>query len=118
MALLAVAHAAEFVPWFQPDLRVQRRRRAGDTSRGFLAVAKEAMVIEPGDVVHLDFGLNYMGLASDWQKMAYVLREGETDAPAGLSRAMANTNALQDAMARLSGPASPPATCTPRRWPR
>ncbi len=99
--------AAGFVPWFQPDLRVQRRAVSGDTSRGFLAVARESTVIEPGDVVHLDFGLNYMGLASDWQKMAYVLREGETEPPPGLRGAMANTNTLQDALARLSRPGKP-----------
>jgi cyclophilin family peptidyl-prolyl cis-trans isomerase len=99
--------AAGFVPWFQPDLRVQRRASAGDTSRGFIAVARESVVIEPGDVVHLDFGLNYMGLASDWQKMAYVLRAAEREAPAGLRQAMANTNALQDTMARLSRPGKP-----------
>jgi Xaa-Pro aminopeptidase len=64
-------------------------------------------VIERGDVVHLDFGLTYMGLSSDWQKMAYVLKPGEADAPAGLQRALANTNALQDALARLSLPGKP-----------
>jgi cyclophilin family peptidyl-prolyl cis-trans isomerase len=105
--LYTQSYAAGFVPWFQPDLRVQRRSAAPSTSRGFLAVAKEHVVIEPGDVVHLDFGLTYMGLASDWQKMAYVLREGESDAPAGLTRAMANTNALQDALARWSRPGKP-----------
>jgi cyclophilin family peptidyl-prolyl cis-trans isomerase/Xaa-Pro aminopeptidase len=99
--------AAGFTPWFQPDLRVQRRAVAADSSRGFLAVARESVVIEPGDVVHLDFGLNYMGLASDWQKMAYVLRAGEREVPDGLRQAMANTNALQDAMARLSRPGKP-----------
>jgi len=102
--LYTQSHASGLAPWFQPDLRVQRQSAAPGLSRGFLAVAKEAVVIEPGDVVHLDFGLNYMGLASDWQKMAYVLREGETDVPAGLKRAMANTNALQDALVRLSRP--------------
>ena len=101
------SHAAGFVPWFQPDLRVQRKGTAGETSRGFLAVAREAVVIEPGDVVHLDFGLTYMGLASDWQKMAYVLADGESDVPAGLKRAMANTNALQDGLVRLSRPGKP-----------
>ncbi len=64
--------------WFQPDLRVQRRGATSPTSRGFLAVAPERMVIERGDVVHVDFGITYMGLDTDWQKMAYVLREGET----------------------------------------
>ncbi|MBP1767010.1 MAG: putative lipoprotein, partial [Candidatus Aminicenantes bacterium] len=95
-------------PWFQPDLRVQRRKAAEDkTASGFLQVAREAMVIERGDVVHLDFGLTYMGLSSDWQKMAYVLKEGEADAPEGLQKALANTNALQDALCRLSRPDKP-----------
>ena len=84
--------------WFQPDLRVQRKGFEGNHSRGFLAIAKESMVIERGDVVHIDFGISYMGFDSDWQKHAYVLREGETDVPDGLKKAMANTNALQDAL--------------------
>jgi Xaa-Pro aminopeptidase len=86
--------------WFQPDLRVQRRGAAGATSRGFLAVAPEATVIERGDVVHLDFGLSYLGFDTDWQKMAYVLRDGESDVPAGLKAAMGNTHTLQDALMR------------------
>ena len=86
--------------WFQPDLRVQRKGGAGATSRGFLAVAPEATVIERGDVVHVDFGLRYMGFDTDWQKMAYVLRDGETDVPEGLKAAMRNTNTLQDALMR------------------
>ncbi len=84
--------------WFQPDLRVQRKGMDNKTSRGFLAVAGESTVIERGDVVHLDFGISYMGLMTDWQRMAYVLRPGEKDAPEGLKRAMANTNTLQDAL--------------------
>ena len=86
--------------WFQPDLRVQRRGKAADMSRGFLAIADEAVVIERGDVLHLDFGFTFMGLNTDFQRMAYVLREGEQAAPAGLEAALANTRALQDAMIR------------------
>lgn len=82
--------------WFQPDLRIQRKGMENEMSRGFLAVSEEAKVIERGDLVHLDFGINYMGFASDWQKNAYVLREGEQDAPEGLKQALANTIALQD----------------------
>lgn len=84
--------------WFQPDLRIQRQDKATGKTQQFLSVAEESMIIERGDVVHVDFGLNYMGLSTDWQKHAYVLREGESDAPAGLQRAMANTNRLQDAL--------------------
>jgi len=84
--------------WFQPDLRVQRKGMDSASSRGFLAVAKENTVILPGDLVHVDFGITYMGLNTDWQKMAYVLLPGEKDAPAGLKQAMKNTNELQDAL--------------------
>jgi Xaa-Pro aminopeptidase len=84
--------------WFQPDLRVQRKGKANDTSRGFLAVAPESIVIERGDLVHLDFGITYMGLNTDWQKMAYVLRDREKEPPAGLKRALKRTNELQDAL--------------------
>jgi Xaa-Pro dipeptidase len=84
--------------WFQPDLRVQRKGMEEVGSRGFLAVALEETVIERGDLVHIDFGISYMGLDSDWQKMAYVLQPGEDDAPAGLKVALANTNGLQDAL--------------------
>ena len=84
--------------WFQPDLRVQRQSQDTGKTMQFLNVAEEAMVIERGDVIHIDCGLNYMGLSTDWQKMAYVLRPGEKDAPEGLKKALTNTNRLQDAL--------------------
>lgn len=84
--------------WFQPDLRIQRKGMANNTSRGFLAVSPESWVIQRGDVLHVDFGITYMGFSSDWQKMGYVLRDGEKDAPDGLKKAMKNTNELQDAL--------------------
>lgn len=84
--------------WFQPDMRVQRQAAANDSSRGFLGVAPESTVIRPGDVLHIDFGITAMGFDTDWQKMAYVLKPGEADVPAGLKAALRNTNTLQDAL--------------------
>lgn len=84
--------------WFQPDLRVQRQSQEAGKTQQFLNVAEESMVIQRGDVIHIDCGLNYMGLSTDWQKMAYVLRPGEKDAPEGLKKALTNTNLLQDAL--------------------
>lgn len=97
-ALYDMLGAAGVRTWFQPDLRVQRATGANATSRGFLAVAPESLVIRRGDVVHVDFGISYMGFDTDWQKMAYVLKSGEKDAPPGLQVAMRNTNTLQDAL--------------------
>ncbi len=84
--------------WFQPDLRIQRQHQDANKTLDFLSVAEESAVIQRGDVIHIDCGLNYMGLSTDWQKMGYVLREGEKDAPEGLKQALANTNRLQDAL--------------------
>lgn len=84
--------------WFHPDLRIQRKNQETGKTQQFLSVADEGVVIQRGDVIHIDCGLNYMGLSSDWQKMGYVLREGEKEVPAGLQRALSNTNHLQDAL--------------------
>lgn len=88
--------------WFQPDLRVQRPAKSNASAQQFLSVAPESLVLERGDLLHIDCGLNYMGLSTDWQKHAYLLREGERDAPAGLKNALKNTNALQDAIFRAA----------------
>ena len=70
--------------WFQPSVSIQRRGGANSS------------VIERGDVLHTDFGITAMGLNTDTQHMGYVLLEGETQAPAGLRRALRNSNRLQD----------------------
>jgi Xaa-Pro dipeptidase len=84
--------------WFQPDLRVQRHNQETGKTQQFLSVAAESTVIQRGDVIHIDCGLNYLGMSTDWQKMGYVLRPGEKDVPEGLKQALANTNRLQDAL--------------------
>lgn len=84
--------------WFQPDMRIQRKNQETSKTLQFLSVADESEVIQRGDVIHIDCGLNYMGLSTDWQKMGYVLREGEKDVPEGLKKALTNTNRLQDAL--------------------
>ncbi len=75
--------------WFQPSVDVQRKgvkaEQLGDDP-----------VIERGDVLHCDVGITVARLNTDTQHLAYVLRPGETDAPVGLERALANANALQD----------------------
>lgn len=55
-------------------------------------------VIQEGDLLHVDFGITAMGLNSDVQHMAYVLRtsEGETDAPAGLKEGLLKANRIQE----------------------
>jgi Xaa-Pro aminopeptidase len=59
-------------------------------------------VIQRGDVLHCDVGITVARLNTDTQHNGYVLKAGETDAPAGLQKALANANAMQDiAMAEI-----------------
>jgi len=53
-------------------------------------------VIHRGDLLHCDIGFYYLGLATDVQQNAYVLKPGETDAPQGLKEALIDANKLQD----------------------
>jgi hypothetical protein len=75
--------------WFQPSIEVQRK---GMTAEQLGADP----IIQRGDVLHCDVGITALRLNTDTQHNAYVLLPGETDAPAGLKKALANANRLQD----------------------
>ena len=51
----------------------------------------ENPVIERGDLLHVDFGVRNSGIVTDQQKMAYVLKAGETVPPPGLVKAFADS---------------------------
>jgi hypothetical protein len=78
--------------WFRPDLRLQRRGVPFEPSM----VAPDDQVILAGDVLHVDLGVTYLDLSTDYQRMAYVPRPGERAPPPGLVKALAATNRLQD----------------------
>ena len=42
--------------------------------------------IQPGHILHFDFGVKYEDYCSDIQRLVYMLRPGETDAPAEVKR--------------------------------
>ncbi len=81
--------------WFQPTVSIQRRgEHVGDIG------ASPDVVIRPGDFLHCDFGIHYLGLATDTQQNAYVLRLGEEAPPEGLRAALATANRQQDLLAQ------------------
>jgi Xaa-Pro aminopeptidase len=76
--------------WFHPSITIHRKGGLpSDLPPG-------KRVIQRGDMLHTDFGLVYLGLSTDTQHNAYVLREGETEAPAGLRDGLRAANRLQD----------------------
>jgi Xaa-Pro aminopeptidase len=81
-------HDLGFGTWFQTSVSVQRKGATLDNDPN--------PVIQRGDVLHCDFGISAMRLNTDTQHMGYVLREGETDVPAGIKKALATSNRLQD----------------------
>lgn len=73
--------------WFQPTFYIMRSSREAVGDR---------RVIQRGDVVRCDIGFRLLGMTTDVQEVAYVLKEGESEAPAGLREAMRLGNRLQD----------------------
>jgi hypothetical protein len=80
--------------WFQPTVDLQAH------GEPFLPIGRKdegrRKVILPGDLLHCDVGFYYLGLATDQQQLAYVLRAGEEEAPPGLRAGLAQGNRLQE----------------------
>ncbi len=86
-----------FQAWFQPTVEIQAPGLSYSVpGTGQEVLAARRKLILPGDLLHCDMGFIYLGLATDQQQHAYLLRPGEEDAPAGLKAALADGNRLQD----------------------
>ena len=79
--------------WFHPTVDVQRNEQSD--LYAFDGKSKYD-IIQPGDLVHCDFGISYLTLNTDCQQIAYVLKSDEKEAPEFLTKALKETNKLQD----------------------
>lgn len=77
--------------WFHPSVSIQRNEPIA-----IMAKRPQPLTIQPGDFLHVDFGITYLRFNTDTQQHAYVLKAGETEAPAYLQEAFAKGNRLQD----------------------
>ena len=75
-------------PWFHPSVALFRKGETGELTGD--------VVIQPGDMIWTDLGIHDLGLATDTQTLAYVLRPGESAAPAGLRAGLADANRMAD----------------------
>ena len=79
--------------WFHPTIDVQRN----EESDLYAFDGKSKFdIIQPGDLVHCDFGITYLGLNTDCQELAYVLKTNETVAPDYLQAALLEGNRVQN----------------------
>ena len=83
--------------WFMPYVNLQRPGKSCEADNPFCGVSG---IIQRGDVLHTDVGICYLQLCTDTQEMAYVLKNGETAAPAGLTAALATGNRWQDLLTK------------------
>jgi Xaa-Pro aminopeptidase len=73
-----------FNPFFVINREDRMKEKYGDTT-----------VIQHGDFIRCDVGIKYLGLITDHQEWAYVLKPRETDAPEWAKHLMKKGNRLQ-----------------------
>lgn len=82
--------------WFHPTVDIQRADpERFDHLRSF-SKRPDLQIIQPGDLLHVDFGIIYLRLNTDTQQHAYVLKPGETEIPAYLTAAFEKGKKVQD----------------------
>ena len=82
--------------WFHPTVDVQRNEEKLESHITSFSNRPEGKVIQKGDLLHCDFGITYLRLNTDCQQHAYVLKDGESEAPSFLVAALADGNRVQD----------------------
>lgn len=82
--------------WFHPTIDIQRSNEALKSHIYSFSKGEDEQIIIPGDLLHCDFGITYIGLNTDCQQHAYVLKEGEDQVPEFLNDAFKKGNRVQD----------------------
>jgi len=82
--------------WFHPTIDAQRNKEVLKSHIESFSKGKEEQIIQKGDLLHCDFGITYVGLNTDCQQHAYVLKDDEKQVPQFLKDAFKKGNRLQD----------------------
>ena len=82
--------------WFHPTVDIQRNNELLKSHITSFSKGKEEKIIQKGDLLHCDFGITYIGLNTDCQQHAYVLKKTESEVPAFLKEALKKGNRVQD----------------------
>ncbi len=82
--------------WFHPTIDVQRNSEVLKSHIESFSKGKDEKIIQKGDLLHCDFGITYIGLNTDCQQHAYVLKEDENEVPKFLKEAFQKGNRVQD----------------------
>ncbi len=102
----------EDVAWWMSDQQLARGLESSfdmpsvyvTGPEGIAAVSSDR-IIQRGDLLMLDWGVGFLDFYTDMKRIAYVLREGETEAPAGIQNAFDRAVEVRAIMKRSIKPA-------------
>jgi Xaa-Pro aminopeptidase len=69
-----------------------------------IAAISTARIVQPGDVMMIDWGVQLMNFGTDVKRVAYVLKPGETAPPASIQTAFDRAIAVRDVFKRVIKP--------------
>jgi Xaa-Pro aminopeptidase len=78
--------------WFHPTVDIQRNKEVLKSHIESFSKGKIEKTILAGDLLHCDFGITYIGLNTDCQQHAYVLKDDENEVPPFLQEAFKKGN--------------------------
>ena len=82
--------------WFHPTVDIQRNNEVLKSHIASFSKGKAKKTILDGDLLHCDFGITYVGLNTDCQQHAYILKDDENEVPIFLQDAFKKGNRVQD----------------------
>ena len=90
------------VCWWMDEQRHLRDFQSGWFPTVFLSppdgveIANTNRVIQPGDIIQIDWGIGKHNFHSDMKRFSYVMGEGETQIPAGIQRAFDESKKIRE----------------------
>lgn len=113
----------EDVAWWMRD---QQLARGLDTSfdmpsvyvtgPGGIVATSTDRIIQRGDLLMIDWGVGFLDFYTDMKRVAYVLREGETEPPPGIRHAFEQALRVRDVMKRSIKPAATAQQAVDATW--
>ncbi|HSM05508.1 MAG TPA: M24 family metallopeptidase [Longimicrobiales bacterium] len=81
-----------------------------------IAATSDETIIQRGDLLMIDWGVGFLDFYTDMKRIAYVLRDGETEAPAGIRHAFEQGLRVRDVMKASIRPAPTALEALERTW--
>jgi Xaa-Pro aminopeptidase len=113
----------EDVAWWMSDQQLARGLQSSFDMPSVYVTGPEGIVatstdriIQRGDLLMLDWGVGFLDFYTDMKRIAYVLRDGETEPPAGIRHAFERGIAVRDVMKATIKPAPTAAQALERTW--